>query len=232
MKSRIKGFDVPHKGIRNGLGKLILSAGNTDYSDVNAVENLYQLGSEIFTILTTHAHDENDITLRELEKKVPGASDHDIEEHERIEQEQAVLENLLSEILEDIRAGKAPYEKGSDFYTGLCDFTSMYYWHMAGEEKETQELIWQHFTDEEILEHRKEIIAGLKPEVLLLWIKYIVPAQSHPERTGFLKGMKANAPEEFFDQVMSVAKDNLYEEEFSMLCDALDYNNISIPPQL
>ena len=229
MKPRIKGFDVPHKGIRNGLGKLILSAGNTDYSDIDQVEKLYQLGTEVFTILTTHAHDENDVTLRELEKKVPGASEHDMEEHERIEQEQSVLEDLLSEILQDSRSGKIPFEKGGEFYTGLCDFTSMYYWHMAGEEKETQELIWQHFTDEEILEHRKEIIAGLKPEVLLLWIKYIVPSQSHPERIGFLKGMKVNAPVEFFDQVMSVVKENLTGEDYSSLCESINYNPVPIP---
>ena len=105
----------------------------------------------------------------------------------------------------------------------------MYYWHMAGEEKETQELIWQHFTDDEILEHRKEIIAGLKPDVLLLWVKYIVPSQSHPERVGFLNGMKANASTEFFEQVMSVIKVNLTDEEYIRLCESINYNPVTIP---
>ena len=217
MEQRIKSFDTPHKGIRNGLGQLILLTGKTDYSSLAEIEKLFQLANEIFTLLTVHAHDENDVTLSELEKKVPGSSNHDMEDHERIESQQSLLENLLNDILADARNGKDPALKGAEFYTALCNFTSMYFSHMSGEESETQELIWKNFTDEEIIGHRNMIISGLKPDVLLLWIKYIVPAQNPKERIGFLKGMKMNSPDDFFSSVVSVVKDNLTDEEFQSL---------------
>lgn len=222
MKQRIKGFDVPHKAIRYGLGQLIFLTGKTNYTDQAEVETLYQLGTEVLTLLTDHAHHENDVTLQELEKRAPGASHHDSEEHERIEQEQAQLEAVLTAILNQSQKGADPSAKGVEFYTALCDFTSMYFWHMSGEETETQELIWTHFTDEEIQGFQKQIVASIKPDLMLLWIKYIIPSQNLSERTGFLNGMKSKAPEEFFASVMSVVKDSLPEEEFQKLEEELN----------
>jgi hypothetical protein len=218
---RMNTFDVPHKGIRNGMSQLSLLASKTDYQRTAEVETLYTLGCEVFEILTTHAQDENDVSLKALEERLKGASHHDVEEHIRIHVAQTRLEDLLKEIRESSRAGMDVTAKGQEFYSLLSDFQADYLQHMAGEEKETQVLLWQHFTDDELARHRTEIMKKLKPETLLLWFKFIVPAQSHKERLGLLTGFRSMAPSEFFAKAMTVIKASLPPAEWEMLSAAL-----------
>jgi hypothetical protein len=218
---RMSSFDVPHKGIRNGLSQLSLLAGKTDYNDPKDVEALFKLGKEVFEILTTHANDENDVSLKALEERLKGASHHDVEEHIRIHVAQTRLEDMLQEIHETAGEGNDLVAKGQEFYNLLAKFHADYLNHMAEEEAETQVLLWQHFTDEELAGHRSEIMKKLKPETLLLWFRFIVPAQSHQERTGLLTGFKSMAPRDFFEKAMAVIKVALPAREWEKLNAAL-----------
>lgn len=218
---RMNSFDVPHKGIRNGLSQLSLFAGKTDYADKAEVAKLYTLGKEVFEILTTHANDENDVSLKALEDRLKGSSHHDIEEHIRIHVAQSKLEDFLKQIHSDSIEGRDASEKGATFYAMLSDFHADYLRHMAEEEKETQVLLWQHFTDEELAQHRAEIMKKLKPETLLLWLKFIVPAQSHKEKVGLLSNFKAMAPSDFFKRAMDVIKNAISPDEWNALHESL-----------
>ena len=217
MQKRLNTFDVPHKGIRNALMKLILAAGNTDHASEDDLAGLYSLGRDAFTLLKTHARDENEVTLKALEDKLPGSSAHDLEEHELIEQDQAQLEQLL----EDIRQRKNTENDLIVFYKKLNNFFSMYLKHMAHEESETQNLLWEHFTDEELAGHRTKIMQNLDPEILLLWFKYVIPAQNHRERSLLLRGFKANAPTEFFNRAIEVIRTVLPDGSYIQLRKAL-----------
>src|SRR5690606_7485510 len=96
--NRSKPYDIPHKGLRNALSQLQLLAGKTDYSDKEEVKRLYDTGKEVFDLLNSHAADENDYTLAGLEKKLPGASHHDVDDHEKLHVTQDKLGQLLAEI--------------------------------------------------------------------------------------------------------------------------------------
>src|SRR5690606_9587268 len=123
---RMNSFDVPHKGIRNGLSQLSLLAGKTDYENMNEIEALCGLGEEVFEILTTHANDENDVSLKALEERLAGASDHDVEEHIRIHIAQSRLEELLKNIYGSARAGRDVTARGQEFYSLLAEFHADY----------------------------------------------------------------------------------------------------------
>lgn len=217
----MKTFDVPHKGIRNALSQLSLMAGKTNYSKNSEVDKLYQLGKAVFSILSIHAQDENEVTLRHLEEKLPGSSNHDKDEHQLIEAKQRQLEDQLQEIYALSQSGGAIGGQGDEFYSRLNDFHSLYLTHMAEEEKDTQPLLWQYFTDEELAAHRREIISRNAPEVLLTWFRFVIPAQSHTERVMLLSGFKANAPQLFFQQGMQVIGMALPDHEFEQLQQAL-----------
>lgn len=119
--SRMKSYDVPHKGLRNALSQMSLLAGKTNYSNQQEVEQLYKLGEDVFKILTIHAIDENEVTLAELEERCPGCSQHDVEDHERIHLAQHKLEKLLSKIYNNSKAGTDTTEDGAEFYfSSLC----------------------------------------------------------------------------------------------------------------
>ena len=156
--SRMKSYDVPHKGLRNALSQLSLSAGKTNFSNPDEVEGLYKLGQDVFTLLNIHAADENAVTLAELEILCPGCSQHDYDDHETLHTLRSELEKLLSKIYRYSQLGKDVREDGAEFYLALSEFHGQYLEHTAEEERVTQPLLWKFFTDEELAEHRKKIM--------------------------------------------------------------------------
>lgn len=221
-KDRMKVYDAPHKGLRNGLSRLSLLAGKTDFSDPEAVERLVKLAGEVFLLLDTHARDENAVSLRRLEEKRQGAALHDLEEHARIHAAQSRLENILDEIRADSKQGKDAAAAGAEFYSLFSDFHAGYLEHMSEEERVTQRLLWDGFTDEELAGHRAEIMQSLPPETLLLWFEYIAPAQSHRERVGLFQGFKAHAPAPLFNRAREVLVQSLSAGEYGALMKELE----------
>lgn len=219
---RMKTFDVPHKGIRNGLSQLSLLSGKIDYHNSEEVAQLNNIGKEVFLLLNTHAQDENDVSLKHLEEKMKGASHHDLEEHARLHVIQSELEKMLEYLSKASTKGEDITEKGVEFYTMLADFHSVYLAHMSEEEHVTQQLLWDNFTDEELGAHRVEIMKNLQPDTLLLWFKYIAPAQTHHERVGLFKGFKANAPESLFNKANEVLLKVLSQDEYQCLMKELN----------
>ena len=217
----MKSYDVPHKGLRNALSQLQLLAGKTDYSNHQEVEQLYKLGEDIFKILTIHATDENEVTLAELEQRCPGCSQHDIDDHEEIHLTQDNLEKLLAKIYNSSKAGQDVTADGEEFYLCFSEFHGTYLEHTAEEERVTQPMLWQYFTDEELASHRRKVMAKNPPQTLLIWFRFVIPAQSHKERVGLLTGLKKMAPAPFFNEGLQVIKQVLTEKEFSELNEAL-----------
>jgi hypothetical protein len=218
---RMKSYDVPHKGLRNALSQLQLLAGNTNYSNQDEVEQLYKLGEDVFKILTIHATDENEVTLAELEKRCAGCSQHDFDDHEQIHLVQHKLEKLLANIYANSKAGQDTTEDGGEFYLAFSEFHGTYLEHTAEEERVTQPMLWQYFTDEELASHRGKIMAKNPPQTLLIWFRFVIPAQSHKERVGLLSGFKKMAPAPFFNEGMQAIKQVLTTKEFDKLNKAL-----------
>lgn len=217
----MKSYDVPHKGLRNALSQLQLLAGKTDYSSPFEVEQLYLLGADVFKILTLHATDENEVTLAELEERCPGASQHDVEDHEQIHLTQDRLEKLLATIYTKSKAGQIVIEEGAEFYLAFSEFHGTYLGHTAEEERVTQPLLWKYFSDEELAAHRGKIMAKNPPQTLLIWFRFVLPAQSHAERLRLLGGFKKMTPAAFFQEGMQVVQQVLTEIEFAALDNAL-----------
>jgi len=217
----MKTYDVPHKGLRNALSQMSLLAGRTNYSIPQDIEQLYTLGMDAFKILTIHAADENDVTLAELERHCPGCSQHDLKDHEEIHAAQDKLEKLLFDIHTGALTEEERVKAGAEFYLSFTEFHGQYLEHMAEEERVTQPLLWQYFTDEDLALHRGRIMAKNPPQTLLIWFRFVIPAQSHGERVGLLTGFKKMAPAPFFNDGMEVIRGVLTTKEFEELNNAL-----------
>jgi hypothetical protein len=214
--SRIRSFAAPHKGLRYLIAKFATTLGHTDFSNHAQLASLKQLGLEMFTLLDDHVHTENEHTLKHLEEKVPGASGHDVADHEKLEAIQGALAQKLSGF-----TGKEPDDEIHTFYLDFSLFHSQYLEHIFEEETVTELLLQQHFSDEELIRHRNQTMQRLAFPVLLLWLKYIIPAQREEESLGMLSGFKANAPQAAFEQVMATIKTELDGESYKSLASKL-----------
>lgn len=218
---RYKPYDAPHKGLRNGISQMSLLAGRTDYSNPAEIAQLHELGTRLFAILTTHAEDENNVTLAHLETRCPGCSQHDFDDHQKIHDAQLDLEKRLDALFAGASEGKNMHEAGAEFYLAFSEFHGAYLAHTAEEERVTQLLLWRYFTDEELAAHRGEIMARNPPETLLTWFEFVIPAQSFAERIGLLAGFKKMAPAPFFTEGMAVIQKVLPSLEFQRLEETL-----------
>jgi hypothetical protein len=208
----IRSFATPHKGLRNALGQFSLRLGHTDFSDSEQLAALKRLGGELFTLLNDHVHTENEHTLRHLEERAPGAGDHDRDDHERLEGVQHELQERLERC-----NGTESAEFAHIFYLDFSRFHSIYLEHICEEETVTEQLLQTHFSDEELITHRNAIMQRLDFPVLLLWLKYVIPAQQDTENAAMLSGLKANAPQEAFDAVLETIRPELTTERFERL---------------
>jgi hypothetical protein len=70
---------------------------------------------------------------------------------------------------------------------------------MNEEETEMNKVIWEHFTDEEVLGWQGQILSKLTPAQFFKWFKYIIPALTQLEQRIMLGGFKQNAPAEAYN---------------------------------
>lgn len=209
---RIKSFATPHKGLRNVLGKFSLRLGFTNFEDPQQLNKLKEIGNEMFTLLNDHVNTENKHTLKHLEERANGASKQDHDDHERLESIQTSLENQLKEF-----TGKESTDEIHHFYLSFSLFHSQYLEHIHEEETVTELLMQEYFSDEELIQHRTVIMKKMEFPLLLLWMKYVIPAQPESESIGMLSGLKQNVSEEAFQAVLSIIRPEMDIDIFNRL---------------
>ena len=207
-----KSYAASHKGLRNILSQFSLLAGKTNFSNIQDVEKLKKLGDDLFFLLPHHLHTENDDLLKPLEERVPGSSQHDLEDHEHLEKLQSDLAAQLSKL-----DGTQDEEAGHAFYLAFTNFHSQYLAHILQEELVTEQLLLANFLVEELQENSARIMQKVEFPVLLLSLKYIIPAQSELENLKILRMFKANAPAEALQAVLDTIQSEMREEEFNSL---------------
>lgn len=220
--ARIRLLVAPHKGLRNLLGKFSFCLGSANLADPRQLAYLQQLGQELFTLLNDHVHTENESMLARLEERLPGASKHDKADHQRLEAVQDALQQQLAGL-----TGEESAEEMHQFYLNFSHFQSQYLEHIFEEETVTELLLQQHFSDEELMQQRALTMQRIKFPILLLWLKYMIPAQGEPESVGMLSGFRANAPAEAFEQVLAVIKPEMDANRFHRLVAKLNGNRVA-----
>lgn len=209
---RMNLYGFSHKGLRNALSQLSLLSGNTDYGDAKALEKLKALNKEIVILLDIHNQAEDNVVLAALEVRAPGSTVENVEEHVQLEREVEAFDKQINAFAANSVPGF-----GAAYYDAVNSFQSKYLAHMAMEENEINSIIWENFTDEELMAQQGQIMASFTPEQTLMWLKYIVPAQNPFERSILLGGLKANAPAEFFQKAMGTLKSRITETEYLQL---------------
>lgn len=210
--SRVSSFSAPHKGLRNLLSKFSFLAGKTNFSDPAQVGDLKKLGLELFRLLDEHARLENQFILATLAERVPNAADHDLRDHEYLEEEQDKISHKLKRL-----NGKQDADAGHDFYLSFTKYHSRYLAHILQEEMVTEKRLQENFSDDELLQLRGRIMKNIPFSDFLIWVRYIVPAQNENENIGMLRGFKGSAPPEAFQKVSEVLRKELPESEYASL---------------
>jgi Hemerythrin HHE cation binding domain len=213
IMQRFKPYQVPHKGFRTAIAKLVMQAGSADYTDDTDLAALRVATESVFASLDHHAHVEEEFILNELAKVNPSASQCDADMHRRLEEVESKAMALLDQIVRENAARNAAGfsaiyasdETASQFYLTLTDYQAMQLGHMFHEETVTQPLLIAHFSEEQILEIDERIVRHLNetipPEQMLTVMSSLITYSTPNERIQMLGRMKAGMPNEVFAQI-------------------------------
>jgi len=208
----IRIFSAPHKALRKTMADFMVMIGQTNFGNKQAVAELKKAGREMFFLLTSHAETEDKIILNALEQKVQGASDHDINDHVKIERLQRSLEIHLNLLSTSVTTSEA-----HDFYLEFARFYSLYLEHIDEEETVTQKLIWENLSFDEQLAIRASIVAKMNPETYAIWLKHMIPAQNEAENRMMLGAIQKNMPADMFHALMERMGESMPEDDFLKL---------------
>lgn len=221
MYNRFDLFGPVHKGLRFALSGLCLKAGAMDFNDEEKVNEFLEEFYRIEQILESHAHDEDMHVQHLYDQFCPETALKLENEHVTLDKRFAELEAVVSTLKNVSLSTDGKRRIWFQISKGLNSFTADYFKHLEREEVEAQNELWKNLTDEELMEVSTKIRASIPPQVMMIFLHYMLPALSYEERAGMLSGMKQFAPKEAFDAVCGLAQQRLSVKDWNQLKESL-----------
>ncbi|MBL7998448.1 MAG: hemerythrin domain-containing protein [Candidatus Kapabacteria bacterium] len=219
--SRIEVFSTPHRALRYAFGELTTKAGTTDFTNRQDVLDLRLRMHEVFTLVHSHSHHEDDICFAELDARCTNATVYDRNEHTRLHETLDELMARITGIEACVAIGQDETAAGKELYMELCLLHGEMLRHMMEEERDTQPIFWQYMSDDELQAFEHRIMAAMSPDLTMKWLTYILPSHTHNERVMMLAGAQSGMPAEAFNAVLSLAESVLRPEEYANVKAAL-----------
>lgn len=196
-------YGTIHRALRKAETDLLTRLGALDAGDAAAVTAIVADFRRLLVLARFHLIDENEHIHTALEAVRPGATDefaHDHEDHERSFEE---IEAILAKI--EAASGSERRNLVRALYLRYTRFVADDFAHMLEEETELQPLLQSVFSDAELAAIEGRIIASIPPDVMLDFIRIMVPAIDPDARQEMLTGMMHGMPAEAFHMVLATA---------------------------
>lgn len=203
-----------HKGLRLAHAGLIVRLGEADpVADQKVL--LDDLLAHL-NIAAGHLDHEDSFIHPALDAAAAGATDDLVEHHLSHRHD---LELLLA-LIAGLRTapGETRLAGWRELYLSFCAFVAADLEHMAHEETVIWPKLCAHFSDEQLAELEMRIVGSLSPDETIAVMRIMLPAMAPQERIGLLAGMKADAPPEAYQAVITLAaKPALKDSDFAAL---------------
>lgn len=220
---RVDLYTGVHKGLRAFLFDTYVRLQRLDVGDeVGITETMTQLRT-VLRLCDLHLHDESEHIHPVLEARTEGATLHAEEHHDDQAIEALHLRALGDDVLirrhgERARALQQLVRRYSRYVGGQLE-------HMSHEEEVLLPALHAAFTDDELRTMHHAIVSSIPPADMAVFLRWMFPAVSHPERVAMLSGMKVG-PHAAFVGALSLACAHLPALEATRLLEALGLKEI------
>lgn len=184
-------YRAPHKALRASLGRVLESAGRTDFGDRTSIDRFRPQLEAMVQLVTTHARLEVQYVDPLLGAHAPDeASDlqhHHVELERTLHRVGAGL-HAIDELLgddEDFDREDAR-ELGHSFYLALSRFVAAYLLHIADEEETALPALREHVDEATLAAALSLARASMDPAEAARATTLILESISAPERVAFL----------------------------------------------
>ncbi len=194
-----------HKAIRHILFSTSRQVGLADFTDDAVTQECLAALDRTIGFLREHRGYEDAHIHRALERKVPGMTAGFAEDHEEDELLIAEIEQLGARIK---NAGEAQrVALGIELHERFNAYVGMYLGHLYREETELQKVLWDNFTDVELIAMRAAIANDIPPGRTRGEFLPEMCASYNPDEISLIFNIvKAEAPPEVFQRMTQIAE--------------------------
>lgn len=205
-----------HKGLRRTMFGLLDRIGSGNFND--AAQRNAILGDlrVLLDVCTHHIKHENTFIHPAIEERMKESSSRIARDHDEHGKEITELLRMAEEV--EKGGEQARPVLAHQLYLTFSKFVAENLTHMAEEEQVLMSKLHSQFSDEELMALEGRILAGIAPDLMMTFMRMMIPAMNRDERVLLLGGMKQGAPPEAFNAVMQVAaRPNLSDSDWQDL---------------
>ncbi len=195
----------------------------TDFTDEHATEVMVsklkqELASAssfcIICLLHEHAESEEQYLFPDFRKFEPKMVDTLLEEHREVVRRIASVWKVSDEV-KRLRNPEERIEAGDKLNRAANDLFAFYLTHLCGEESTLIPAMWKHFTDEQLVAIRTNVIRNIPPQQFARWNSWMFPSLNMNELTGMFMELKQGAPAPFLQNMSRMAEEALGAERWA-----------------
>jgi hypothetical protein len=204
-----------HKAIRAMIYDLGDQLQTTDFTDLAQTEAVVRQLKYDFTAAITsncilclvhhHGLGEEMQAFPELAHFDGPLIDRLLKEHSQFEMSLGALSKMGTE-LGELSDPTERIQIGVQLNRGANEFFAAYFAHMNEEEAKLLPLLWEHFTDEQIIAFSTHIEESMPPQRFQEYMRWMLPSLNANELTEMFRGIKLGEPPEVLRAFTSLAE--------------------------
>lgn len=204
---RVDLYSGIHKALRALMADILVAVGRMDPEDESEFDWVSSRVLQLADVCTSHLMHENEFVHGAMEACQPGSSGRIA--HKHLEHGDAIAR--LKDAVQQMRASQGAQRAGEalSLYRQLALFVAHNFEHMHTEETVHNQVLWAHYSDEELMALHARLVASLPPEENLFALRWMVPAMTPAERLQVLGDMQAHAPAPVFAAALDVVQPHL-----------------------
>jgi hemerythrin-like domain-containing protein len=214
--NRFNIFYQIHKGLRAMLYDMAVTIQHTDFCNEEQGRATLRKLRQVLSLYAEHGQHEDTFVFPAVQQASPAVVAALEHEHEKDEQ---LTNDLLLQIRNYRNAADAVERNavGYEIHLSFQEFVAFNLQHMCKEERGINPLLWENYSDEEIMEFQKQIRSKVSPESEIQITRWMLRGISDGEIKRWFGKVKETAPQEVWNGLWLIAIDELGYERVAEL---------------
>ncbi|MBO9564456.1 MAG: hemerythrin domain-containing protein [Niastella sp.] len=213
-------FNLIHKALRSMMFEAATAIQQTDFTNrEEAIVTIHKL-EKVLDAFDDHADHEDKYIMPAVERYAKQLVDE-------LESQHVVDHELTHSLRDAISRWKATEEETLMVEMGLKilydfnEFIAFNLSHMNKEEVELNAVLWQYYSDPEIMHISHTLVSSIEPAILFETSRWMMASINSQEAIAWLTGIRHNAPQEVYSLYMKLAQEELSESRWQIVKTAL-----------
>jgi len=218
---RFNPFNQIHKGLRALLYDTAVLLQHTDFTKEEEIKKVTERVHFVNELFATHAHIEDHQVFPMITEFAPEI----VADFESQHQTDHELSEGLGKCLTLFTETNSPEQNlwaGNELLQAFNSFLAFNVEHMKKEETIINAVLWQHYSDAQLLQKVQQISASMPIEENMMHSTWMLKGLAVPEIITWYKGIQQSAPRPVFENFCRLAEKTLTPSRWDRVKEALE----------